>query len=226
MIAPDLLETTVAAAAGATRRLTTKEKVKADLGITDATNDALIDQYIDQVSDQAARYANLAEDSAGSFPTFGAETLRATWYAWNGRHDGNILLPWRPKWAVTGVTMGGTALVAGTDFRLLAGGELQRLYGSISGGLPWQWWSYGDIVVTFTGGWTLPAGVPAALEARVVDQVKFTYAGRNRDKALRSLDVPGVASEVYNVAGGSSIGESGLLVELESALGPYRRQAI
>lgn len=222
MIAPDLLETTTAAAAGATRRLTTKEKVKADLGITVTTYDTLIDQYIDQVSDEAARYARLAEDSAGAFPTFGAETLRATWYAWNSHHDGNILLPWRPKLAVTGVTLAGTTLVAGTDFRLLAGGELQRL----SAGLPWQWWSNSDVVVTFTAGWTLPAGVPPALEARVIDQIKLQYHGRDRDPGLRSDSTDGVGSETHSVIGGDSIGESGLLLSLEDALGPYRRIAV
>lgn len=219
MIEPDLLETTVAAATGATRRLTTKEKVKADLAITVTTYDTLIDQYIDQISDAAARFARLAEDSAGSFPTFGAETLRATWYGCNGTRDGNFLLPWRPKWAVTGVTLAGTALVAGTDYRVLAGGELQRL----SGGLPWCWWSDSDAVVTFTAGWSLPSGVPAALEARVIDQVKMQYHGRERDPGLRADSTDGVGSETYSVIGGDSIGESGLLYSLEDALGPYRR---
>jgi hypothetical protein len=110
-------------------------------------------------------------------------------------------------------------LVAGTDFRIVAGSELQR----ISGGCPWSWYPTDDLVVTFTAGWTLPAGVPPALEARVIDQVKLTYVGRDRDPALRSLDIPGVASESYNVPGGSSIGESGLLISLEDALAPYRR---
>lgn len=221
MIAPDLLETVTPAAAGATRQLTTKEKVKADLGITESTYDALIDQYIDQVSDQAARYANLDGDTAGAFPTFGAETLRATWYGLNGRRDGNMLLPWRPKIAITGITEGGSALVAGTDYRMV-GGELQR----ISGGYPGPWYSSDDLVVTFTAGWTLPDGVPPGLEAAVIDQVKLIFAGRDRDPGLRSLDIPGVSSETYSVAGGSSIGEDGMLLPFERALEQYRRQVI
>lgn len=222
MIAPDLLETTVAAAAGSARRLTTKEKVKGDFGITVTTYDALIDQYIDQVSDAAARYANLAADSAGAFPTFGAETLRATWYGYNGCREGNMLLPWRPKLAVTGVAQAGTALVAGTNYRVLEGGELQPL----SGGLPGAWYPDNDLVVTFTAGWTLPAGVPAALEAAVIDQVKLTYSGRSRDLNLRSESANDVGSVTYAVIGGDSISESGLLKSLERALEPYRRMAI
>lgn len=222
MIAPDLLETTVAAAAGATRRLTTKEKVKTELGESGTTYDALIDQYIDQVSDAAAQSARLAADSAGAFPTFGAETLRATWYACSADRSGNLLLPWRVKWTVTAVTEAGVALVAGTDYRLLDGGELQR----ISGGRPWSWFPDYDLVVTFTAGWTLPAGVPAFLEARVIEQVRYLFVGRDRDPGLRSLDVPGVASESYNVPGGSSISEYGLLAPLERALASYRREMI
>lgn len=224
MIAPDLLETTVFAAPGAARRLTTVEKVKADMGVTDSTNDGLIEQYIDQVSDAAARHANLAEDGAGNFPTFGAETLRATWYAY--AHDpnlrGNLLLPWRVKWAVTGITEAGTALVAGTDYRVLPGGELKRL----NHGYPWAWHHFGDIVVTFTAGWALPDDVPPALEARVIEQLKAVYVGRTRDPALRSFSVPDTFQASFSVPGGDSIGSDGLLTSLESALDPYTRQAI
>lgn len=222
MIAPDLLETTVAAAAGATRRLTTKEKVKAEIGESGTTYDALIDQYIDQISDAAARSAGLAADSAGAFPTFGAETLRATWYAGLDDCFRTVLLPWRVKWAVTGITENGSALVSGTDYRLLPGGEVRR----INGGRFGEWFPDRDLVVTFTAGWTLPAGVPASLEARVIEQVRYQMFGRDRDPGLRSLDVPGVASESFNVPGGSSISEHGLLLPLERALDDYRRETI
>lgn len=222
MLGPDLLETTSAAAADGARRLTTKEKVKADLDITATTWDTLIDQYIDQVSDDAARYCDLAADTAGAFPTFGAETLRATWFAYGESRDDALLLPWRPKLAVTSVVENGVTLAAGTDYRLDAGGELRRLCDSI----PVAWDPCYTVVVAFTAGWSLPTGVPAALEARVIDQVKLSYASRKREPGLRAMAIEGIGSETYSVAGGSSIGESGLLVSLESALGPYRHQAV
>jgi hypothetical protein len=119
-------------------------------------------------------------------------------------------------------TEGGAALTVGTDYRVLPGGELKRL----NHGYPWAWHHFGDIVVTFTAGWALPDGVSPALEAEIINQVKYVFTGRKRDKALRSLDVPGVAAEVYNVPGGSSIGEYGLLSPLECALESFSRQAI
>jgi len=113
-------------------------------------------------------------------------------------------------------------LAAGTDYRLDAGGELRRLCDSI----PVAWDPCYTVVVAFTAGWSLPTGVPAALEARVIDQVKLSYASRKREPGLRAMAIEGIGSETYSVAGGSSIGESGLLVSLESALGPYRHQAV
>ncbi|MFN4017611.1 MAG: hypothetical protein ACK4JB_19885 [Reyranella sp.] len=221
-VGPDLLETTVAAASGATRRLTTKEKVKTLLGLSGSTDDTLLDQLIDQVSDDVARWCGLSADSAGAFPTFGAETLRATWYALSGERDDILLLPWRPAVALSGVVENGVTLAAGADYRLLPGGALQR----VSGDCPAIWDPCFKVVVTLTAGWSLPGGVPAAVEARIIDQVKLAYQGRKRDGAIRSESVPDTYQASYNVAGGDSIGASGLLVSLESVLGPYWRAAL
>lgn len=221
MSAPDLVETTVAAAAGATRRLTTAAKVKALLGETSSTYDTLLETIIDQISDDCARYCALASDSAGAFATFGAETLRATWYANSGVRDDVLFLPWRPKVSVSTVVENGVSLVAGTDYRLL-GGQLQRIVSAA----PAVWEPCYEVVVTLTAGWTLPAGVPSSLEARVIDQVRMVFAGRNRDPSVRSFSVPDVYQAAYSVAGGDTIGDSGLLKSLEAALASWRRVAL
>ena len=222
MSAPDLLETTTAAAAGETRRLTTAAKVKALLGETTSTYDTLFETIIDQVSDDCARYCALAADNAGAFPTFGAETLRATWYANTGERDDILVLPWRPKVAVSSVVENGVTLTSGTDYRLLAGAQLQR----ISSTIPIVWDPCYQVVVTLTAGWTLPTGVPPSLEARVIDQVKLVYSGRDRDPALRSEAEPDIYSASYSVVGGDTIGDSGLLKSLEAVLASWRRVPI
>lgn len=220
--APDLLETEVAAAAGSPRRLTTKEKVKALLGVSVDDDDTLLDQLIDQVSDDVARYCNLAADTAGAFPTFGAETLRATWYPLGDERDDILLLPWRPSVVPSTVVENGVTLTAGTDYRPLTGGRLQR----VCNDLPIVWERCYKVVVTFTCGWSLPNGVPAGVEARIIDQVKLAYQGRKRDNAIRSESFPNIYQASYAVAGGDSIGRSGLLVALESVLEPYGRVAL
>lgn len=202
--------------------MTTKEKVKAVMGEAGATYDTLIDQSIDEVSDDCASYCGLAADSAGSFATFGAETLCATWYNMDRYRDDILLLPWRPKVAVSGVVENGSALVSGSDYRVMAGGQLQRL----SGGLPMVWPACWTVVVTMTAGWTLPAGVPAGLEGRVIEQVRMKFMARRRDPAIRSESSPDVGAASYAVPGGDSIGRSGLLASLESALAPYYRAAV
>lgn len=219
---PDLVATVTPAAAGATRRLTTKEKVKAILEITVTTYDDVIDAYIDRVSDEAAGYCGLAEDNAGTGPTFGAETLRATWYAYSGCREGNLLLPWRPVIAISSLTEAGTALVANTDYRLLKTGELVRL----CNGFPFWWNPCLQVIATFTCGWTLPAGVPPALEGQVIEQVKTRFLGRKRDPALRAEATQDVGSASYGVIGGDSISEGGMLKSLEGALDDYRRALV
>jgi len=221
-----LFEVMTPAADAAARRLTTKENVKAVLRETGTDDDTLIDQYIDRVSARAAAFCNLAR-AGTSVPTFGAETLRATWYAGSGcyyRDVDQLILPWRtPISAISSVVEDGTTLTADADYKLLGGGLLQRL-DSVT--FAPKLWSGGKIVVVYVAGWALPGSVPVDLEGAVIDQVKVAYLGTDRDPALRSLDVPGVASESYNVPGGSSIGHDGLLAPLESALMPYRSELI
>lgn len=217
-----LFEVQTAAVNAAARRLTTKENVKAALRITTATDDTLIEQYIDRVSALVAAYCKLAR-AATIPPTFGAETLRATWYAESGcyfRDSDQLILPWRaPLSAITSVVEDGTTLTADTDYKLLAGGLLLRL-DSVT--FAPKLWSGGKIVVVYTAGWSLPGSVPAEIEGVVIDQVKLAYLGTDRDPGLRSDTTDGVGAEAWAVAGGDSIGTSGLLKPLESALGPFR----
>jgi hypothetical protein len=201
--------------------------------ITDTANDTLIDQYIDRVSAQAAGHCKLAYAGATP-PTFGAETLRATWFAEPGcyyRRDlyvgdeiGLLILPWRtPLVAITSVVENGVTLTEGTDYELMAGGLLQRLS---SDTLAPKLWSGGKIVVVYTAGWSLPASVPPEIEGPVIEQVKMAYLATEEDPRLRSETTEGVGSESRYDSGGGNIGESGLLRSLETALTPFRSWTI
>ena len=212
-----LFEVVTPAANAAARRLTTATKVQAvlRLGSVDST---LIESIIDAVSGECGRFANLARAVSGAIPTFGQEVLRATWLATNRNRGSMLLLPWRaPITAIGIVVEDGVSLVANTDFRLVGAGMLERMAGDALVS-----WSAGKIVVSWTAGWSLPADVPAELEGQVIEQVKMKYLATDRDPALRSENTPDVWSGSYAVAGGDSIGESGLLKSLEAALVPYR----
>ena len=217
-----LFEIVTAAANAAARRLTTKENVKAALRATGTSDDTLIDQYIDRVSARAAVYCKLARTGTTP-PTFGAEALRATWYAEPGcyyREADQLLLPWRvPVTSISSVVEDGTTLDPNTDYKLLDGGLLQRL-DSVT--FAPKLWSGGKIVVVYVAGWSLPGSVPAEIEGAVIDQVKVGYLGTDRDPALRSDSTDGLGAETWAVPGGDSMGASGLLAPLEEVLDVFR----
>ena len=216
-----LFEVVTPAANAAARRLTTVTKVQAALrlGNVDST---LIESIIDAVSGECVRFANLARSASGTVPTFGQEVLRATWLGTEMDRGSVLILPWRtPIATVDSVVEDGTTVALNTDFRLVGGGMLERM----TDDAPVSW-SPGKIVVSWTTGWSLPAEVPAELEGQVIEQVKMKYLATDRDPALRSENTPDIWSGSYAVAGGDSIGESGLLKSLEAALSPFKTWAV
>ena len=56
----------------------------------------------------------------------------------------------------------------------------------------------------------------------MIEQVSTMYLGRQRDPALRSETTESVGSATYSVAGGDSIGRSGLLLSVEAAFDGLR----
>jgi hypothetical protein len=127
-------------------------------------------------------------------------------------------MPWRyPITAISSVVEDGFTLDAGAYE--LRGSMLDRLDAGAS-----RRWAAAEIVVDFTAGWDLEDddARPADLEAVIIDQVRTMYQGRSRDPALRSEATESVGSASYSVAGGDSIGRSGLLVSVEALLDDLR----
>lgn len=212
-----LFEVVTPAANAAARRLTTAAKVQAALRLG-AVDTTLIESIIDAVSGECVRFCNLARGAAGPVPTFGLEVVRATWLGTDVGRPSTLILPWRtPITTMGSVIENGATLVMNTDFRVLGSGMLERMAADAL-----ACWSTGKIVVSYTAGWSLPTDVPAELEGQVIEQVKMKYLATDRDPALRSENTPDVWSGSYAVAGGDSIGESGLLKSLEAALAPFK----
>lgn len=219
----DLFEVTVAAGGASARRITTTAYVAAMMS-TSPGDDAL-NSYIDEVSAKVARFCGLAADAAMTPPTFASETLRATWYVTCHDRGDKLLLPWRiPVSSITSIVEAGVTLTTGTDYRLLPGGMVLRLAGDSE--TP-TCWSTAKIVIVYVAGWaTLSTNAPADLQAAVAEQVKYRVFAKDRDPALRSENEPDVYAASYAVAGGENIGPSGLLIQVESALAPYRSFAL
>ncbi|WP_319798321.1 hypothetical protein [Nitrobacter sp.] len=201
------------------RRLTTAANVRAMIGSA-SSDDAVLETLISRASAAFATYCKLAKDAKGTPPSFGEESLRATYAAVRHRDDRatDLVLPWRPAiTAITSVVENGVSLVAGTDYQLKSGGILERLYSDRE-----TRWRPEKIVVEYTAGWELPGNVPADIEAAAIDQVKYMWSARERDPSIRSENVPDVYQVSFNYPGGSSIGDSGLLISVEAALVAYR----
>lgn len=216
-----LFEVTTPAADAAARRLTTAAKVRALIGSPDG-DDTKIETLIDGVSAECATYCNLARPAdMASPPTFGEEVVKATWLSTCERRTAMLILPWRVAITPGQVVEDGINLTVNVDYRLIGGGMLQR----ISDGAP-RCWSSAGIVAPYTAGWELPANVPPELERQVIEQVKMAYFNAAQNPALRSESVPDVYQASFSVAGGDSIGKSGLLTALESALAPFKSWAV
>lgn len=213
-----LFEVTTPADDADARKLTTAARVRGIIG-SPAGDDTMIGTLIDFVSAECARYCRLAVpvDNATP-PTFGSEVVKATWLQTCRDRGTKLLLPWRVAISAFGdVVEDDVELAEGTDYRHVGAGLLER----ISDDVP-VCWSRGKIVVAYTAGWSLPANVPAELESQVIQQVAMRYRAAPRDPALRQEATQDVGSATYSVVGGDSIGKSGLLLSLESALSPFR----
>lgn len=218
-----IFEVVTPAVSAEARRLCTVAAVEAVMEDADIPNTAAeIEAHIDAVSAQMARLAGLAADAAGTVPTFASEVCRATWYAAPCSRGVRLLLPWRvPVTAIVSVVEDGVTLSAGTDFVLEPAGMILRLASDCP-----SCWSSAKIVINFTAGWTLPSGAPPELSAACAQQVKYAIMAKDDDPALRSYTVNDIRSETFNVPGGDSITKSGLLVQVDAALAPYRSIAI
>lgn len=202
---------TVVDAAAMSRALVDAATVFTELGVTPTSaQTAQMETVITQVSGLVDRYLDRVlaeEDVTDHFRAPRGDVLRLSRYPvaeiLEVVEDGRALTP--ADWELDDVT--------GQVWRLANGDRA-------------CWSGCGTTQVSYVGGYILPDALPSDIQRAAIDQIKFTYIGGDRDPGLRSLDIPGIASESYNVAGGSSISTSGLMVSLEGALAPYRRLVV
>lgn len=206
--------TRVVTAAGS-RDLTLKAKVKTELNIDVTTWDDQIDDHIHRASAAIARFCQR------EFPSERLEDKFRTPASTYGA--GKLWLSRAPVTTIHSVVEDGATLTA-DDYELASdSGELWRLDGS---GNRRAWAGGALVVVEHTAGFALLSALPYEIEAACIQQVKASYRAAPRDPTLRSRSMPDVMEEQYNVAGGTGIGASGLLLDVEGALLPWRRWVV
>lgn len=198
--------------------LTTLARVKLELDIAsgDTSSDVILQDKIDEASDdiEAALGFRLVRESA--VDTF-----------WHEQYDmapEKLILDRTPVAAIASVVVDGVAVEA-SAYRLDPNtGELFAL----CNGYPSVWIFCKSIVVTYDGGYILPAAsnsnLPKGIEGACVALVSSFWAAKGRDTTLRSEDIPGLISNTYWVG---AVGEEGELPpDVVTKLAPFRRPVV
>lgn len=172
--------------------------VKSVLGIADASQDVFLNLQISWVSNAIAQYCNrvlVVETIKDEF------WLQREPYPW--MLPGGVMPLQLSRWpivAVTSITEDGTALVDGTDFRVVyETGQIERLDSNL---WPKKWPTL-PIVVTYSAGYSTmePSIVDAAMR-----MIAARRAARGRDPFLKQESIPGVREAQWWVATGTDAG--------------------
>lgn len=192
-------------------RLTTLQRVKEELAITDGASDAILGAKIDEATSDIE--AHLAR-------TLSRATVTQT--LWNVGYSEYILLRRFPVASIVSVTVDDIA-VDSDEYRL--DGDAGILYRLDSSGYPCAWLSCKSIVAVYTGGYLLPGemnrNLPPALESAAVELVASYWSSRGRDPTVKSEEVPGLGRVDYWVG---AVGEAGELPpSVVAKISPFRR---
>lgn len=187
--------------------LTVLATVKAELGISGSSEDALLSGYICQASDMISGWCGVE--------TFAQETLRQTFR--DVKRQKCLILDRGINVSVTTVVEDGTTL-AGTDYEV-DGSMLYRLADDLR-----EDWSADKVVVTYQAGFVPLTNLPFAIERAVLDTVVNLYRGRGRDVAVRSEQTEGVGETQY--FDGRRADVPPVTADRLTALSRYRRLAV
>lgn len=162
--------------------LTVLETVRAELGITDHSEDVNLTRWIRQASGAISAYCGGR--------VFAKETVSETFRAESCVNA--LILSRTPIASVTSVDENGSTLDA-TEYEVISGtGLLRRLSNDAL-----AYWSHGKITVVYSGGYTLLTDLPYEIERAAIVLVTQYRASAQRDPQLRSESSDGLGSSSY-----------------------------
>jgi hypothetical protein len=181
------------------------EELKTELGITVDTTDELLMARITRWSLAIAEFLNRTLALRNAVETFVFETGECL------KTSQPLLLWMYPVVAIDSVTVNDSEV---TDY------ELDKSAGRIwrSGG-----WS-GTVVVTYSGGYSLPDDAPAVLQWAVIEAMRQSQSFATRDPTIRQVSHGDTSVGFYSTPMVES--SSGLPTSVAGAIAVFRRPAM
>jgi hypothetical protein len=209
----------------ASTALTTLDRVKFGLGITDDAGDEFLEMQILEQSEYICALLNVATADNGS-RTLGLETVEEI-----------LEMPFLSRVPVVeliSITDGNGTVYDPDDYRI------HKMTGRFIGPPSTAWmnliYNYTPppipIIAQYTAGWLLPGdegrNLPYPIETAAVSRVASVRAGGGRDPNVRAERIPGVMDTEYWVGatGGDSGGTGGIPPDIWSQISMYRRLGI
>jgi hypothetical protein len=193
------------------RALTTLATVKDEIDAGPDDTDARLSRWIAEESERIETYLGRA---------LAEEVLQETFRLrdWANRltgAPGHLRLTRRPVTAIASIDVDGITLATGQYEADAGAGLLYRLHDDRR-----VWWCGRTVVARYTAGYASIGTLPRPIEAACLALIRHRWAARGRDPMLRSLAIPGVATEQYWVG---ATGEDGdMPPEIAAMLDPFR----
>jgi uncharacterized phiE125 gp8 family phage protein len=204
--------------------LTTLQRAKDELSITDSASDALLTAKIDEASSDIEAHTNRIFAKATLSETFWCDAFEG-YRQGHSRHLNSLTLARAPVASITSVTVD-DVVVAASEYRLDAQSGL--LFRLTSDGFPSVWCWSKSVVIVYVAGYDLPGAatpnLPPALQAAALSLLNSYWQSRGRDPMVRGESIPGLGDVQYWVG---SVGEAGQLPpDVMAKITPFRRYII
>ena len=194
--------------AAAIKKLTTLDRVKAELGVSGAADDAYLGALINEVSTAVATWCRRC---------FARETVRQVFRLETARRS--LALARWPNITINAISIGDTDF-SPVEFEADDSGLLYRL--DASGNR--TDWCRGRVTVEYDAGYVLPGeedrDLPQDIERAALMLIKADWYARDRDPLIRTDATEGIGSTAYQVGGFRTV--SGFPPEVEGLLSGYR----
>jgi hypothetical protein len=198
-------------------RLTTRERVKLELNISDNASDQILNYKIEEASGDI--------EAALGFRVPRENVVETFWHEAVDQSRDALLLNRYPVSSIASIVVDDQTIDSSLYRLDAATGQLYALNGS---GYPFVWYFSKAIVATYAGGYLLPSqpgrDLPAGIEGACVELLKCYWFWRDRDPTVKSEEAPGIMRYDYWVG---SVGEAGELPPgIVARLAPYRRPVV